>query len=239
MMQITVVVPFSRPENWGRVLENFSRQRHPHKRLVIAANGRASNTAAPSLPFESGVIQSGSSPSLARNAGLALVRASGGGPVSFWDDDDYYGPQYLSEVADNLVSGSVTVKFFRYVRWDDGLHYCLAPEPAYPTCGATLSGFAEELPDWPDCKHEDMMYAPALFAAGLKLKKLPPWGFVYDRRSNASRECAAKQLAYLAALGPAIRLTGAPDSASDIQRVPHGEHVPLPSWDDVMREAHS
>lgn len=235
-MLVTVVVAFSRPENWERVLENFARQRHREKHLVVVANGRARDTFAPELPGGSVVIGSGASPALARNAGLAWVREHGGGPVTFWDDDDYYGKNYLAEVAADITRGAVTVKFFRYVRWDDGLHYCLGAEPPYPTCGATLSGFADELPDWPDCKHEDMLYAPLLLAAGLQFRKLSPWGFIYDRRSNATRELAASKLAYLVARGPALNLGHAPDTIADVPSEPRGTSVAVPSMEEVLAE---
>ena len=230
-MRITVVVAFSRPQNRERVLENFRRQRYRNKRLIVVENGAAVGQW---WPAEVGAITTARGPSPARNAGLAWVRENGGGPVSFWDDDDYYGPGYLDEVAALLRPGSVVVKFFRYVRWDDGLHYCLAAEPAYPTCGATLSGFAEELPDWPEVKHEDMMYAPLLLARGLTIRTSGPRFFVYDRRSTAKRECETTQRVYLAALGPALKLGDVPDAAADAPGEPQGEWIPAPGWDELL-----
>src|ERR1700731_3615442 len=38
---VWVVVPFSRPENLSRVLENFARQKFPFKKLMLVLNGRA------------------------------------------------------------------------------------------------------------------------------------------------------------------------------------------------------
>lgn len=233
-MRITVVVPFSRMENAGHVLANFARQRHAEKRLLFVANGAARSLLAVPGAF---VCNSEASPAHARNAGLAWAREHGGGAVSFWDDDDYYGAPYLSEVAAALDGHPerVAVKPLRYARWDDGLYYYLGPQDA-PTFGPLISGFAERLPDFPLVHLEDASYKPVLDAAGLDVYLLSPRHHVYSRTGDRTRQCDATQTQFLRAFGPAIRLGDVPDSAADSMREVEGEFVEVPTWEDIFRE---
>ena len=158
--------------------------------------------------------------------------------MSFWDDDDYYGPQYLSEVARALDGHSerVTVKAFRYVRWDEGLHYCLAEQEA-PTYGPTLSGYSERLPDWPICHLEDLYYKPELDRVRLKTHLLGPNHYIYNRRTiQGPRECAVTRLQYLRTFGPALNFGEAPDAFADEPGLNQGTLVPVPSWNDLFDE---
>lgn len=237
-LAITVVVPFGRPENWPLVLENFARQEHAERRLLIVENNQALGAPRPELPPGTVVIQSEPTPARARNRGIAWMREHGGGAVSFCDDDDYYGPGYLTEVATALDGhpDRVAVKAFRYVRWDNGLHYCLAEQPA-PTYGCTLSGFSERLPDFLCVHLEDLVYKPELDREGLSLHVLSDAHYIYNRRTvRGARECDVTQLQYLRSFGPAVNLGDVSDSVANVPGVPRGTRVPQPTWDELLVE---
>jgi glycosyltransferase involved in cell wall biosynthesis len=96
MMHFFVVVPFSRPHFAKTVWDNFQRQTHQHKTLVIVENGEAKGK----WPYPGCIVlQSGKHQSKAKNRAIEWVREQGGGYIAIFDDDDYYGPKYLEEVV--------------------------------------------------------------------------------------------------------------------------------------------
>lgn len=95
-MHFFVVVPYSRPRFAKTVWDNFQRQTWPNKTLVVVENGPAVGTwRYPSTI----VLRSAAHQSHAKNEALRQLRSQGGAYVSIFDDDDYYGPKYLEEIA--------------------------------------------------------------------------------------------------------------------------------------------
>jgi glycosyltransferase involved in cell wall biosynthesis len=184
MSGITVIVPFSRPSQVGHVVACFARQRYQDKRLVVVENGAAVGQW--TLPADA-VLTASSGPAEARNVGLDYVRQHGGGGFAMFDDDDYYGPGYLEEVAQALCKGADVVgKAALFVRVQAGLRAVLGG-PEHMWCrslfpGCTLAGWADTACEFPDRRvGEDSAWLLAMIAQGAQMWAGSRFGFCYDR----------------------------------------------------------
>lgn len=195
--KIWVVVPHSRPEHLRRAIENFERQRFPGKRLLIAANGAASddqhwiNAGCPR-----DWIQTREHQSIAKNEAIAFIKKQGGGFFATMDDDDWYGPGYLDELAGYAKSYDALGKRRHFVSLGDDLTDC-APElllcnrryadseDAAWLTGGTISGWAETAVDYPMMKEaEDLSWCDRMHAKGARIRGLSIYHYLY-RRSYA------------------------------------------------------
>lgn len=137
---IWCIVPFTRERLFSNVLANFARQRYENKRLLIVRDGEGPLRTS-ELQTELGDYQvielcSGRRGiSEALNAGLAYARERSGFGAQFakLDDDDWYGPEYLSRIpAGYSACGSW------WVRTEEGRYWFVAPERGLH--GSTLAG---------------------------------------------------------------------------------------------------
>jgi glycosyltransferase involved in cell wall biosynthesis len=118
--EIYFVVPFSRPQFLQSVLDNFRRQTFKNKRLVIVENGPAVGTCKAQGVEPDILLTSSPGVAFARNEGLAEARRRGGEYIAYTDDDDYYGPKYLEEIAQHAKPGRVVGKAAVYYQMTDG-----------------------------------------------------------------------------------------------------------------------
>lgn len=98
---IWVVVPCYREQQLLWVVGLFTAQTYPNRKLCVVENGDAIGACRRlSIPADL-VVTSRQHVSHARNEGMYAIREQpGDGWISMWDDDDWYGPGYLEEVAD-------------------------------------------------------------------------------------------------------------------------------------------
>jgi len=126
MKKINVIVPLSRPKMLVNVIGNFGRQNYQNKSLVIVQNGPGLCTCQ-RLGFEPDVLIdiSKAHQSTAKNAALEYLRSRGESYFATFDDDDYYGPNYLDGIADGFDRGfDVVGKSSIFVRYSDGrMHF--------------------------------------------------------------------------------------------------------------------
>lgn len=194
--EVWLVCPFSRPECLDNVLANFHRQRYPADklRLVLAANGRAAGT----LPHWSGshvmTVESDTGLAQPMNAGLRTVReyAAPGAWFCKFDDDDYYGPEYiadhigagLSRGADIVGKQRIWVRPKRGGMW---LFFGPADQwdeaPGFGVHGATITARVEGAPDFPIVSDwgEDTGWIEASRAKGARIWLTGEAGFAYLR----------------------------------------------------------
>ena len=96
-----LIVPFSRPEMVSNVLANASRQHAGSCELVMVRNGRARDFCRRSTDRIHWIDSPDDSIAGAMNAGLDYAKPLAR-PGDWWcklDDDDWYGPNYLSLIA--------------------------------------------------------------------------------------------------------------------------------------------
>lgn len=106
---IWVVVPCCREKQIRWVVDGFRRQEHPDKQLCIVENGEAVGACERLGICPHLIVTSEAQVGRARNAGMYAIRERGGGWISMWDDDDWYGPAYLSEAAELIETGKANI----------------------------------------------------------------------------------------------------------------------------------
>ena len=106
---IWVVVPCCREKQIPWVVENFRRQEHKDKRLCIVENGAAIGACERLGIVPHLIVTSEPHQSHARNEGMYAIRNRGGGWIAMWDDDDWYGPAYLSEMVGLIEEGKADI----------------------------------------------------------------------------------------------------------------------------------
>lgn len=182
---ITVLVPTHRgPAELRALAELFAAQTHADRRLVVIENGPAIGTCARYGIHADAVLSSEHSKSAALNVGLEWLRAKGGGAWALWDDDDYYGPGYLEEVAQQLPGHELVGKSSLYVRRNDGQLWLVRRSRAWPL-GHSFAG-------WSDCCNfrpcnrwgEDDQWIRDMLAAGARLGRMGETGFVWQRTGD-------------------------------------------------------
>lgn len=114
-----VIVPLGRRKMIGNVVTNFMRQNYPHKHIIIAENGDAIGACKEYGFIPSAVIQTEKHQSIAKNAALDLLDSLGGGYWTVFDDDDYYGPEYIVEAMADKDKGIVWGKNRHFI-WENG-----------------------------------------------------------------------------------------------------------------------
>ncbi len=194
--KIWVVVPFSRPEHLQRVLANFERQSFPGKRLIIVENGPAlGSVPRDTLCF---TLQSAPHTSHAKNEALSFIKQHGGGFFATMDDDDWYGPGYLDEVAGYARSYDALGKQRHFVSLGDDirspppqlilsnrLQADLDPAPWFT--GGTVSGWAEAALPYRAVPAEDLDWCARMQAQGKRLRGLSAYHYLYRRSYAGSR----------------------------------------------------
>lgn len=183
-MLITVLVPSHRgPTQLKKIERMFAQQQHAEKRLVVIENGPAIGECVSCGIKTTAALSSDQSKSDALNTGLDWLRKNDGGAWCCWDDDDYYGPGYLTEIADALPSCDVLGKVNIHVRRSDGSLW-LINRIGFPL-GHSISS-------WSDCKNfqavqqwgEDERFLQDMLSSGAKLGNTSSYHFVWQRLND-------------------------------------------------------
>jgi len=216
-----ILVPTARAERIPHVVQQWRAQTYAAAELCICP--------APDmvlcLPSGVTVLQPTAAIGEARNVGLAYARGRGHEWAVFWDDDNYYGPEYCLEVA-RESQGQVDVlsKGLGFVRHDDGLWLYSPPLRFYPGHSTSVRvSAAAEFPEW--SLSEDVEWSRRMIARGARARHLPPAGLVYDRRAPAGHAYDASQALFLRAHGPA---SGPHPGTDQDTNSPHALKFPQP-----------
>lgn len=200
---IGVVVLLSRPRFLPDILAMWRVQTLPEAErcLIFVASGDATACA---LSWPDVLVSEPTTIADLRNIGVARARELGCDALAFWDDDDYYGPRYLEEVAAALEHAPIVGKastFVRVVDWDkdrpsepaDRLRLCTLPgtedvtrEPC-PVRGGTLAFRLDadvpafRLPDPAQPWGEDTAFCSDAAERGLTMRLTSRWNYAYRR----------------------------------------------------------
>ena len=177
---ITVILPTHRPHAIARTWRCFLRQRYEPRRLVVIENGPAVGACARLGVAPAATLHAPHNKPAAVNAGLAWLREHGGGAWVQWDDDDYYGPGYLTEMAEALRGADLVGKSSLFVRRGDGRLW-LFERRGHPL-GHSFGGHSDCL-DLVDCGRwgDDERWLRDMLAAGAKPTWLGPRHFIWHR----------------------------------------------------------
>lgn len=189
---VWVIVPFSRPENLHHVLANFRRQKFPFKKLCLVENGRALAAAAEPRQRERSdahlLLTSDPHQSAAKNTALHEIRKRGGGFTVVMDDDDWYGPQFLTEAVGYAKTYDVVGKSRHFVSVDGGLWLCnreRAHRQITSLNGGTIGCWAEAAPEYPSVGHgEDVFFCHESERRGMSCFGTDIYHYLYRRASS-------------------------------------------------------
>lgn len=146
------IVPFSRPKFLENVIKNFNQQRYKNKKLIVVENGKAVGCCEKNGFKPDVLLKSDPHQSYARNEVINWVKSNGGGMCANFDDDDYYGPNYLSEIMENKNKADIIGKYDFFIRTTAGNFRLF--EGFASNCynniihGATLACMAEIMPEY-------------------------------------------------------------------------------------------
>lgn len=181
---ITVIVPHARPEFSRNILANIGRQRGVEARLLVVANGSA--IGAIRSDERCTVITSEAHQSTAMNTGLDWLRAAGDGAWARFDDDDFYGPDYLAETVEALRAHPVVGKTWGFVLFDEGLFRFGGAEGGPSDCltGGTLAAATANVEPFQRKLGEDLQWCRDMRASGVEVWATTHRNYCYDRRTE-------------------------------------------------------
>lgn len=148
VQEIWVVAPLIRQSCVENLHQNFLRQKFEGKRLVVICPTEIDLGDMPCDKVVRGKFNVGR----ARRAGTAVVPKDS--YVVSMDDDDWYGPDYLTEHAGLAQPNRIVGKQLHWIDFEEpGLLVLLRPhvhsKPVSFLSGGTIAGFAGEL-EWPE-----------------------------------------------------------------------------------------
>lgn len=234
---ISVIAPHCRPWFAQNLLSNWKRQKTA-SRLIVIENGDAIGT----FPSVDGVTVIASEPhqATATNTGLAWLRTEGGGgPWARFDDDDYYGPEYLSETVSCLSLADATGKPWSFVMFDDGLwRFSVgrnSQRATFGLTGGTLAATSPFVPDFPKTISDDLDWCRLMRDRGASLWSSSAWNYCYDRRKIAgTRVLSGPQTIIRRSFGDADYYGRMPLSSVDDNTIQPLRHISSPSDDEVF-----
>jgi len=175
---IWIIVPLSRPANIARVRANIALQNYPELRVCVVENGAAVGACRAAGWTPDLVLHSKRSAADAKNVGVDAVRAVGGELWACFDDDDYYGPEHLVDLAARLGNKAAVARRCGWMNLPDGLYFFDAPM----LLGATVLARVEHTVRFRDIGvGEDIAWFADMRAAGHAVIDAGPAHFLYDR----------------------------------------------------------
>jgi hypothetical protein len=185
--EVWVIVPFSRPQFFDNLVLNFKRQNFPNKKLILVENGDAIGTCK-ERGFEPDVLlTSGSHQATAKNEGLGYIRKHGYGFWATFDDDDYYGPNYLSEMIGYSDKAEIIGKGDFFVRMAGGTLRSFEGigtlEYTNFIHGPTICSWAELCMDFPNTGQigEDCSLVQRMIEEGARVWASSKYNFIFHR----------------------------------------------------------
>jgi hypothetical protein len=188
--EVWVVVPFSRPKYLTNVIQNFSQQNFHNKKLVIVENGDAIGCCNKFEFIPDLLLSSDSHQSYAKNKALEYLKEK---KAEYWvtfDDDDWYGPNYLSEIveysdkAEMVGKSNVFVKTLNdKIRLFGGYEeMCYSNRLVGPTISAWVSDsiFFKNNGKWA----EDSLFVGEMVNKGARIWNTSKWDFIQQRNKG-------------------------------------------------------
>lgn len=169
------------------VLKNFNKQTHVNKRLCIVENGEALGACKKYGVVPDLLLTSEKSPSVARNAAFTVLRDFDAYFVMM-DDDDIYGPEYLSEHAQHAKRGRIVGKRTHWVLFEGSCLALFRPDlcnkPQEWLIGGSIGGYAREAPEWVGEIDEDFQFCRDFSRKGGEVFGSSTQNLVYVRRTD-------------------------------------------------------
>ena len=221
-------VLLGRPQQLQWSVENVSRQREKLQLLVVESGDAVGECARQGVTPDLLVVSTERHSGASRNAALEAIRAKGGGPVLFFDDDDWYGPEYSTEALGALSSGRATVvgKQQHFVSYKDQWLFLFNRQRAnsphqLSVVGPTIAVRAEDAVPFQSRFRDDLFWCDQMRRKGARFESTSIHHFMYRRHdSNYTGKLTVDQMIWFAGRGICV---GKPDT-----RIITGE-LPVPT----------
>lgn len=118
---MTVIIPFSRPDMIAHVWSNLWNQTTHEFEIVVVENGKGIGAWKAYGVKGCTILESENHPASAKNVGLEYVKKKGG-KFTIFDDDDWYGRNYIHELMSNQEKAIVVGKRIHLVEMADGIY---------------------------------------------------------------------------------------------------------------------
>lgn len=221
---ISVVLLLSRPDRLGVMFDQYesqSQREHsdqPTRLVVVESAGAIGACQAQGRPPALVAVSATPHSGAARNAGLAAVNAAGGDIVCFWDDDDWYGPQYVREAVQALEHSGATVvgKQWHYVDYESKYLFRFneqhsATAARRSVIGPTITVRAGDALPFESRYLDDCLWCDAMRRRGATFHSTSMQHYVHRRHSgNYTGHYSVEYLVYTLGEGSYL---GAPDYA--------------------------
>ena len=215
-LTVWTVVPFSRPAMRNRVLRNFHRQTYANKRLVIVENGDGVGSFVDEPYLYDHVILSQNHQSHAKNTAIDFLKKNH--PDDYWcamDDDDFYGPQYITEHSERAKHGRINGKRNAWVKFDSGLvyfgHHWKRYSAAKSFIGGTMGSYISDAQEFPVVvAGEEAGFCESARSKGMDTLTTSSSNFCYNRLGDPSSHTfqADEEKVWRQSGGTGIRVKG-------------------------------
>lgn len=181
--QLNVIVPFSRPRFFNNVIQNFKSQNYKNKKLIVVENGEGINCF---KDIDCIRLSSECHHAHAKNEAISWLKKHNGGWWVTMDDDDYYGPEYLTEISLNLNKANVIGKLSRFFGNEDYTYLlsCQENQLVNTVLGATLVAKAEESCELVPVTHDDLLFTQKMIELGGTVYCTSKHHFIHKRHKN-------------------------------------------------------
>lgn len=152
----------------------------------------------------------------ARNHGIRHARIYGYEWVIQWDDDNYYGPEYVARILAPLSSRpslSAITMGLGFVRNGPELWYFPKGAGFLPGHSTAVRAGSAHMFEHVS-RGEDVQWSEVAILRCLRVATVDPWGLVYDRTGDG-HAYDADATEFLRSFGPAVPLGRQPDSYVD------------------------
>jgi hypothetical protein len=187
--EIWAVVPFSRPNWLENVKDNFFRQRFHNKKLAIVENGPAVGCCKAAGFSPDILLTSEPHQAIAKATALDELKKIGAEFWATWDDDDYYGENYLTELAEASDKAELIGKLSIFVKTlDDKLRLFGSQEKQYVDFvhGPTISTWVADVAEFRNVGKwaEDIAFCDQMKNKGARFWATSRWNFINQRHRN-------------------------------------------------------
>lgn len=188
--EVWVLACSSRLRFINNVIDNFKRQTFEKKRLVIVENGE-SVSKFPDIGQDI-TLMSAKGVSTSKNIGLNYLKEKGNVFWTSFDEDDYYGPNYLEELVENSDKADIIGKTNSFIHFDEDKMYLLDFE--YENCftnmifGYSISCWTKDCVNYPRLNGwgEDAAFVNLMKEKGAKVWATSRYNSLIKRYHNGN-----------------------------------------------------
>lgn len=183
--ELNVISVTHNPKFIPLIFKNFKRQKYYKKKLIIVENGNAIGTCKKLNLIPDVLLSSENNQSIAKNTALDYLKK--GFFVTF-DDDDYYGFNYLNEIIENITKAEIIGKHKSFLNFNNNLYLLNGlNENSFTNMvhGPTISSWIEISEYFRVVNSgEDGMYLEDMSKKGCKIYATSKNNFSYSRNGN-------------------------------------------------------